>query len=44
MITPAECAELLSLTDVRVKQILKEIIPENEIYRTKPEHGQIKLS
>lgn len=44
MITPTECAELLSLTDVRVKQILKEVIPENEIYRTKPEHGQIKLS
>lgn len=44
MITPTECAELLSITDVRVKQILKEVVPENEIYRTKPEHGQIKLS
>jgi len=44
MITPMECAELLSLTDVRVKQILKELIPENEVFRTKPEHGQIKLS
>jgi chromosome partitioning protein len=44
MISPTECAELLAITDVRVKQILKEIIPDDEIIRTKPEHGQIKLS
>ena len=44
MISPHECAEILSITDVRVKQILKDLIPENEIFRTKPENGQIKLS
>ncbi|MEK6624047.1 MAG: ParA family protein [Bdellovibrionota bacterium] len=44
MISPHECAEILSITDVRVKQILKELIPDNEIFRTKPENGQIKLS
>ncbi len=44
MISPHECADLLSLTDVRIKQILKDLIPESEIFRTKPENGQIKLS
>lgn len=43
MISPNECAEHLSISHVRVKQMLKEIIPENEIVRTKPENGQIRL-
>ena len=44
MISPNECAELLSVTHMRVKQLIKEIYSEDEIYRTKPENGQIKIS
>ena len=44
MITPNECAELLSLSHMRVKQLIKEHYSEDEIYRTKPENGQIRLT
>lgn len=44
MITPNECAEMLSISNVRVKQLIKEYYPEEEIYRTKPENGQIRLT
>lgn len=44
MITPNECAELISLSHMRVKQLIKELYPEDEIYRTKPENGQIRLT
>ncbi len=44
MISPNECAELLSISHMRVKQLLKESFDEDEIYRTKPENGQIRLS
>lgn len=44
MITPNECAELLSISNVRVKQLIKELYSEDEIFRTKPENGQIRLS
>ena len=44
MITPNECAELLSLSHMRVKQLIKEHYPEDQIYRTKPENGQIRLT
>lgn len=44
MITPNECAELLSVSHVRVKQLIKELYSEEEIFRTKPENGQIRLT
>lgn len=43
MISPNECAELLSISHMRVKQLLKETFKEDEIHRTKPENGQIRL-
>ena len=44
MISPSECAELLGLTDTRMKQIFKEIVPESEIVRTKAENGKIRIT
>lgn len=44
MISPSECAELLGLTDTRIKQIFKEIVPESEIVRTKAENGKIRIT
>lgn len=44
MISPNECAELLSLSHVRVKQLIKEHYSEDQIHRTKPENGQIRLT
>jgi len=44
MISPSECAELLHLTDARVKQLFKSIVPESEIVRTKAENGKIRMT
>lgn len=44
MITPNECAEMLALSNMRVKQLIKQHYTEEEIFRTKPENGQIRLT
>lgn len=44
MITPNECAQLLSISHMRVKQLIKEHYTEDQIFRTKPEKGQIRLT
>lgn len=44
MITPNECAEMLAISNMRVKQLIKEHYSEDEIFRTKPENGQIRLT
>lgn len=44
MINPSECAEMVGLTDVRIKQIMREMFPPEEIFRTSPKKGQIKVT
>lgn len=44
VITPNECAQLLSISHMRVKQLIKEHYTEDQIFRTKPEKGQIRLT